>query len=51
VTYQDDPRDDLAILSAPRAIIDGVRVRSRCRARQVELAEQLGVKVENERPE
>jgi imidazolonepropionase-like amidohydrolase len=28
VTYQDDPREDLAILSSPRAIIiDGVRVR------------------------
>jgi imidazolonepropionase-like amidohydrolase len=28
VTYQDDPREDLAVLSAPRAvIIDGVRVR------------------------
>src|SRR5262249_41245514 len=28
VTYQDDPRDDLAVLSSPRAvIIDGVRVR------------------------
>ena len=28
VTYQDDPREDLAVLSAPTAIvIDGVRVR------------------------
>jgi imidazolonepropionase-like amidohydrolase len=28
VTYQDDPREDLAVLSSPRAvIIDGVRVR------------------------
>jgi imidazolonepropionase-like amidohydrolase len=28
VTYQDDPREDLAILSSPAAIIiDGVRVR------------------------
>lgn len=28
VTYQDDPREDLAVLSSPSAIlIDGVRVR------------------------
>jgi len=28
VTYQDDPREDIAVLSSPRAIIiDGVRVR------------------------
>jgi imidazolonepropionase-like amidohydrolase len=28
VTYQDDPREDLAVLSSPRAVlIDGVRVR------------------------
>ena len=30
VTYQNDPREDLAILSSPSAvIIDGVRVRRR----------------------
>ena len=28
VTYQDDPREDLAVLSSPKAVlIDGVRVR------------------------
>ncbi|HEY2285206.1 MAG TPA: hypothetical protein VGH88_05640 [Streptosporangiaceae bacterium] len=28
VTYQDDPRENLAVLSSPRAVlIDGVRVR------------------------